>query len=182
MSNSSDSQTDDADYVKITDAKISQYFDYAQVRQRCLAEGNTERAAHILKIMREIDLPFIMEEEEEIPSIDGKHPNAQLLFDGFLKWISRNGDIDKGNSTSPSEDAHPPPLAEMISRLVTRPKHREWILGDRAEQFQAHVLSRGVRMAKAFYWIDTGKSCWPAVKGLVQWLIAGDIIRRLMGS
>jgi hypothetical protein len=73
-------------------------------------------------------------------------------------------------------------LAEALTRIVTKPKLVERVLGSRAEQFQVQVKQRGLLAAQIFYWSDSVASAWPALKQLFRWAVIGDFVRRWLGS
>ncbi|WP_156467739.1 permease prefix domain 2-containing transporter [Methylobacterium sp. Leaf91] len=98
--------------------------------------------------------------------------------DTEMKNIISNSDSLEVGIQAPIR-VSPPYLAEMLSRLVTKPKLRDRVLGSRAEKFHENVADRGVKTANHIYWIDTLGSCGPSLARLVQWTIAGDIIHRL---
>lgn len=77
---------------------------------------------------------------------------------------------------------NPPLLAEALTRLVTSPKIADRVLDARHERFCEHLLKRGACVAKTFYWTDTLKSCWPALKVAGRWVIAGEFVRRWFSS
>ena len=77
-----------------------------------------------------------------------------------------------------SERNTPPVLAELLSYATTKARLRESVLGSRRECFVSDVARIGRKQAVRIYWIDTVKSCWPFIKGLLRLALVGDVIQR----
>ncbi|WP_375408536.1 hypothetical protein [uncultured Methylobacterium sp.] len=73
-------------------------------------------------------------------------------------------------------------VAEMLTRLVSKPKLADRIIDDRNEAFARNLIKYGSFRAHAYYWTDTVRSLWPAGKTLIGWLIAGEFLKKWSGS
>jgi hypothetical protein len=79
----------------------------------------------------------------------------------------------------------PPTTAEFAAALFIRPKLRDPVLGDRAEQFGRDVARFGRRRAVCLYWRDVvvslGPSLWSLIKRVGGIAIVADMYRRARG-
>ncbi|HEV2559326.1 MAG TPA: permease prefix domain 2-containing transporter [Microvirga sp.] len=78
--------------------------------------------------------------------------------------------------------AEPPALAEVLTRLLARPKYRDAIIGDREEKFRVHVAKWGRKRAVRMYWTDTLSSIGPQLYSALKrlgWF--GAIVAGLKG-
>jgi len=64
---------------------------------------------------------------------------------------------------SSAEQKEPPKLAELIFRVLEKPRSRDALIGDLEEQFLRNVKQFGYRRARRFYWADALSSVWPLV-------------------
>lgn len=76
----------------------------------------------------------------------------------------------------------PPAIAEVLLYSCTKRRYRNGVVGDRAEIFASDVRSRGRSAAVRFYWIDAAKSLLPLLNRIMPWAVAGEALRRWLGS
>jgi hypothetical protein len=133
-------------------------------------------------------------EKWEILANPHHFPGGRISSRADLVFLPRaSGAGVEGPATSASQRSDPvavetqptlptaPRICEVLVGLFCSRVHREAILGDLAEKFEARALSNGARRARAWYWWQVARSFGPFAWRWGRRLVALDGLRRLIG-
>jgi hypothetical protein len=91
----------------------------------------------------------------------------------------------KGEATVSTKSSGPPKSAEFVAGLFETYSRRDFVLGDKAEDFARNVARFDRRRAVFLYWVDTLRglhsSVWSSSKRIAFFAILVDLYRRARG-
>ena len=173
--------------LKSAELRIEQYKEkiseldaaYLHIKDKSIFSDENERKSHL----REIDKGIRYYRGTLARTIANTEKLRQELT-VLLDPPAKRGAVRHNSKSHVAKSAQwpkPPLVAEALTRLVTKPHLVDLVLDSRAELFKDQVEKNGSLRAKTFYWIDTLKSCWPAIKRVLKPIFAAELVQLLVG-